>query len=230
MGPTGPIGPPCDCACGDQGATGPTGPAGAGAGITGPTGARGADGVTGPTGNGTTGPTGARGADGVTGPTGPKTIVEILGQTGPSGPTGPPGPITFVQVVGPTGPTGPTSSLHAPYVFATSESVGRNDFIGCGNSSSDYLRNTIVVCRDCIASELAFSIRQLSSALPYTATLWVDGAPSALSVTIADGSTARTAIASGNVALTAGNLISIQLTYPPNGALSGGACATLCVF
>jgi hypothetical protein len=120
--------------------------------------------------------------------------------------------------------------MYAPYEFATSESVSRNNFIGCGNSSNDALRNTVVVCRECIARTIVFNIRKLASAVAYTATLWVNGAPTGLTATIADGSVSIAAQGLGFVPLNPMDLITVQLTYNvPDGALAKGMCATVCV-
>jgi hypothetical protein len=114
------------------------------------------------------------------------------------------------------------------YIFATSNSLARNNFIGYGSSSSSSLRNTIVVSKNCRAVRLAFSIRSNALAVPYTATLWINGTASSLTSTIPNGSTSIAAIGTGMVGLNALDLVSIQISHEGNGsALSDGACAIL---
>lgn len=56
---------------------------------------------------------------------------------------------------GNTGETGPQGLQGTSiYLFATSESVSRNDYVGLGSSSSDSLRNTIVIANKCLATTL----------------------------------------------------------------------------
>jgi hypothetical protein len=195
-------------------------------GYTGPTGPTGpfvvVDGTTGPT-----GPTGPEGPAGIMGPTGPIGHDGREGPLGPMGPTGPQGPAGSGE--GPTGPTGPAT--YTSFLFATSESVNSDDYIGLGNSSASYIRNTIVVPSTCVTSLLVFHLRQLSLGKRYTATLWINGAPSSLVAVMPEGLSGQCVVASGSIQLSACDLISIRITYTNGGggALQDGACLTLLV-
>jgi hypothetical protein len=96
--------------------------------------------------------------------------------------------------------------------------------------NANSLRNTILIPKNGIAKTLAFSIRELSSAIPYTATLYINGIDSGFSATILDGSVNYGVITIGTVILNNLDLISIYLSYPSSGgALNNGICATLTV-
>jgi len=112
------------------------------------------------------------------------------------------------------------------YLFSTSESVSRNDYIGLGNSSNNILRNTIVVGNRCLATTLVFSIRELANATPYTATLFVNGIATVFDAVIPDGATSFSVSSNNSIQLNQLDLITIHITYS-GGALSNGACATL---
>lgn len=186
---------------------------------------------------GPTGPRGERGPEGLKGETGPKGDEGRFGPMGPMGPTGPAGEPGIGPTgpagptgnsVGSTGPTGPAGKSRCMFHFATSESVGNNDFIGLGNSSSDIQRNTIVVPYACETSYLVFNLRKYSENKQYTATLWVNGSPSALSAFIPTIISTQCSIGNGVVQLNACDLISVQITTP-NGALADGVCVSLAV-
>lgn len=113
--------------------------------LQGPTGPQGAIGPTGP--QGATGPTGPQGA---TGPTGPQ------GATGPTGPQGAIGPTGPQGATGPTGATGPGGNT---FYLATDQSIANNQYLGLGNASSDFTRNTIVVAQNSKIVGFSFSIR-----------------------------------------------------------------------
>lgn len=222
MGPIGPRGP--------MGQTGPTGSAGlmGPIGPTGPNGIEGRIGPMGPTGPiGPTGPFGLDGRIGPMGPTGPQGIQGIQGIPGQDGgPTGPTGPAGGTD--GPTGPTGP--GMNTMFSFTTSESVNSGDFIGCGNSSSSLLRNTIVVPYTCETHYLMLHVRNFSDKVQYTATLWINDSPSSLVVVIPAGVSVKCVIGYGNIQLNSCDLITVQITYPNGaGALADGVCASLVV-
>ena len=80
---------------------------------------------------------------------------------------------------------------------------------------------------NCHATTLAFSIRELSRAISYKATIYVNGMPTAFSAVIPDGSTSYKIIATNSLALQALDQISIYLSYTGGGALNNGICATL---
>ena len=224
MGPIGPRGP-----TGADGLMGPTGPIG-------PTGREGRLGVMGPTGpEGQIGPTGLQGSMGPTGlqgSMGPTGLQGSMGPTGPQGipgpeggPTGPTGPAGGVN--GPTGPTGP--AMNTIFSFTTSESVNAGDFIGCGNSSSSQLRNTIVVPYTCETSYLMLHLRNFSDKKQYTATLWINDSPSTLVAIIPAGISVKCVIGYGTIQLNSCDLITVQITYDNGGALADGVCASLVV-
>jgi hypothetical protein len=104
--------------------------------------------------------------------------------------------------------------------------VGTNDFIGLGNSSSSARRNTIIVPFNCKLEQFAFSIRELGNAVPYTATLYVNGAITSVQAIIPDGSVNYSITTPISFNLSTLDLITIQITFQ-NGALSNGACITL---
>ena len=197
-------------------------------GYTGCTGATGPFGLQGPI-----GPPGPIGPIGYIGPTGPEGSRGLLGPTGPIGQMGPNGPPGTEGTTGPTGPQGPTGNSNNTdfFVFATSESVNTGDFIGCGNSSSSVLRNTIAVPFACETSYLVFHLRQFSNNKEYKATLWINGVPSSLVAVIPGSINAQCSIGQGIVQLNACDLITVQLTFPngSGGALAEGTCLSLVV-
>ena len=161
---------------------------------------------------GPAGPPGQQGSAGIQGPAGPP------GQQGPAGVQGP---------AGPAGPQGPAGSTNTSIItFATSESVSNKDFIGLGNSSNSSLRNTILIPYNCTVNSIAFSIRELAKAVPYNATLYVNGFASSLTCTIPDGSLNYKVVSSTNLTLSQLDHVSIYITFN-NGALNNGACITL---
>jgi len=113
------------------------------------------------------------------------------------------------------------------YLFATSESVNNGSYVGLGNSSTNTLRNTIVIAKKCTATTLVFSIRELSNAIPYTATLYVNGLATSFKAVIQNGSVSHSAVSSSALPLNQFDLVSIYLSYSGGGALSNGMCATL---
>jgi hypothetical protein len=131
---------------------------------------------------------------------------------------------------GPQGPVGETGNTSI-FSFATSESVSNNSFIGLGNSSNTFLRNTLVVPFNCTTDALAFNIRELAANTSYTATLYVNDIATSLVATIPNGSTSLKIKTNGNIALGELDLISINITIGSGngGALSNGACVSLVV-
>ena len=97
-----------------------------------------------------------------------------------------------------------------------------------GNSSTNPLRNTIVVGIKCLAKTLVFSIRELASNIPYTATLYVNSIATTFNAVILDGSVSfSVAVNNTPIQLHQLDLISIFLSYDGGGALSNGICATI---
>jgi hypothetical protein len=90
------------------------------------------------------------------------------------------------------------------------------------------LRNTVVIPYACNARLIAFSIRELANARPYTATLYVNGVASSLVATIPDGSTTTSIIKNGNVLLSPLDLVTIRVTWD-GGALSRGVCISVSI-
>ena len=127
-----------------------------------------------------------------------------------------------------TGPTGMTGKSCGLYVFTTSESVSNNDFIGSGNSSSNILRNTIIIPNNCIINVVAFTIRRFANNTSYTIKLYVNGIITSVNAIIVDGSTSYSVLNNVNYQLNALDIVTMQITFN-NGALSDGACATLLV-
>lgn len=113
-------------------------------------------------------------------------------------------------------------------IFATSESVSNNDYIGSGNSSSDVKRNSILVPNNCTVNKIAFSIRELSNNNEYSATLFVNGIQSVVNAVIPDGSSQYQIISNANTNLTQLDEITIKI-QTNGGALSRGASISLSV-
>jgi hypothetical protein len=168
---------------------------------------------------------------------GPTGMCGCHGHTGSEGPTGAastvPGPTGAASTV--PGPTGAASTVPGPtgsngdnrFLFATYTALPAGHFIGLGVDSNDYLRCTELVTEDCVATHLAFSIRESSGNGPYTATLNVNGIDSTLTATILDGTTPPFASeASGSVPLSKFDLVCVSTSWS-GGALSRGACATV---
>jgi hypothetical protein len=133
-----------------------------------------------------------------------------------------------VGPAGPTGLAGPSGSSTI-LVFSTSESVSNSDYIGCGSSSSNILRNTIVIPANYVINLFCFNIRETQSqGGAYTATLYINGNPSILTATINDSSTQISIAISSSLQLNQFDLLSIRLTTP-NRALNNGACASIIV-
>jgi hypothetical protein len=76
---------------------------------------------------------------------------------------------------------------------------------------------------------MAFSIREKGDATPYTATLFINGAPSSMVATIPDGSVSTGIVVTGSVALNPLDLVSVQVTWF-GGALNNGVCISLTTF
>ena len=161
---------------------------------------------------------------GDTGSTGP---IGMIGPKGDIGNTGSMGMKGDMGNTGPKGETGIQGTSNLMFLFTTSESVSNNDFIGLGSSSSNSLRNTIVSPIRCNISSIAFSIRELKNATPYTATVYVNGIMSNLSIVINDGSIKYNNINIHTVLqIQPLDLLSIQVSFA-NGALNNGVCISL---
>ena len=226
-GATGPRG--ATGATGPRGATGATGPTGA----TGATGPRGATGATGPT--GAAGATGPRGATGATGPTG------ATGATGPRGATGATGPTGATGATGPrgaTGATGATGPSRWPIYLGTDTSAPSGNFVGLGNSSSNFARNTIVIPRDGTITDIIFNVRteaigtnQTATATVYKSACGNSPTSTSLSVVVPGPTSTQPCFASntGSVPVTAGELVSVRVVQSENDAFEAGVAVTLFV-
>lgn len=169
---------------------------------------------------GDAGPIGSKGIKGDTGDKGDK------GDIGTKGDTGAKGDIGAKGEKGEKGEKGDAGVGGNLYLFATSESISNNDFIGLGNSSNSIVRNTLIVGNKCKATNMAFSIRELSKSASYTATLYVNGSATLFKAVIPDGSTSFSVNASENIQLNQLDIITIQISFD-GGALNNGACVTL---
>ena len=121
---------------------------------------------------------------------------------------------------------GPGISVASPSFFFNSDQfVVGNDYIGLGSSGSNFLRFTSVVPVACVLRSITFSSREFTPS--GTATVWLQPpgpftpVATTLSANIANG---YFSVASGTVALNAGDLISVRITSPfgfPSGVAIG---------
>lgn len=210
---------------GDRGPTGPQGPPGnpGTPGATGPccTGATGGEGPTGP--QGPPGPAG-----GPTGPQGPPGPPGGLGPTGPccTGATGPQG------VPGPTGP-GPGGADQVAFRFATDQSIGNNDFLGLGSSSSMFIRNNVVAALASTAWKIVLTVREPVPNTNIRAIMWrrqQGGVPVATALqtdVIVNGMVDQCATGEDLVPLDECDEISVQITWATGGALANGCAVSI---
>ena len=125
------------------------------------------------------------------------------------------------QLIGPAVPVASPS-----FFFSSDQFVVNNDYVGFGSSGPNFLRFTSVVPVNCFLKSIAFSTRSTNTSF-LTATVWQQssGAPSAvattLSASIPPGGTFS--VASGSVAVNAGDLISVRITYSGNSLTNGVA-------
>ena len=231
-GATGPSG--ATGATGPSGATGATGPSGA-AGATGPSGATGATGPSGAT--GATGPSGATGATGPSGATGATGPSGAAGATGPSGATGATGPSGATGATGPSGATGTTTSV---IYLASDQSIGNNDWVGLGTSSSQFPRNNVVIPANAVITGITLNIRTNTLTQGQTVTATVFTSPcgfasptsTGLSTTISGPNNSEQpnccAAATGNVNVSACSLLSVKITSSQGvGALANGVAVSV---
>jgi hypothetical protein len=80
----------------------------------------------------------------------------------------------------------------------------------------------------CTATTLVFSIKTLSSAIAYSATLYLNGSPTNLKAQITDGSVSFSASASDSISLNIFDLLSIRTEFN-NGSLPKGVTCTLII-
>jgi len=118
-------------------------------------------------------------------------------------------------------------------LFSTDQSVGNNDFVGLGTSSSSYIRNTIVIPSPGQLQEVVFSIRGTSPG-SYTGTVYISTPPytnnevaTTLAAYILDGNVQDCATGISSVAVNVCDLISFRFQRTGGGALAGGICAVI---
>ena len=189
FGPSGPSG--------SKGATGATGPSGS-SGPAGPTGAMGPTGATGAT--GPSGPAGTgRPAPGPTGPTGARAGLRAL----PDGPSGEP--------KGATGPPGGASIVTGVVTFV--DSLDTSGFIGLDGAANLAPTGGRRLVRRVAAGTLSEFHGRLTSPAADTVvfTLYVNGAATGVTCSIAGGSSACTDSAN-TAALAAGDTVAVGIT------------------
>ncbi len=114
--------------------------------------------------------------------------------------------------------------------------MSKNDFMGLGNSSGSFERNTLVITNAGKLTEIALSIRVPSNVTNVTATVWkINYAPgpliaipfaTSLVATIPDGNVDICSFETGEVDVQPCDLISVRVNWL-GGALSLGACAAV---
>ena len=114
------------------------------------------------------------------------------------------------QLIGPAAPV-----AFQCFFFCTDQSVSNNFFIGLGSSGSDFRRYTIVVPVACVLKSIAVSTRGFNS--PFTtATVWrqTPGSNSPAATTLSALILPDTffSVASGTVAVNAGDLLSVEIS------------------
>ena len=225
LGTTGPTGA--------SGTTGPTGPTGLGlTGPAGPIGAVGAMGSMGPT--GPTGPTGLTGSIGIVGAVGAMGSVGPTGPTGPTGLTGSAGPVGSAGAVGQTGPSG--VALFSGNLTANGPGTGVNTiptfwgmgaWTGGGVGAGFEGAAATALASACTASNFSVQVIDLgfSPVNVTTATvvaLRVKGV-SAISCTIASGTSSCGASSPTSFAIAANSLVTLAITSGQSLIASGNA-------
>jgi len=234
-GPAGPIG--AVGAMGSMGPTGPTGPTGltGSIGIVGAVGAMGSMGPTGPT-----GPTGLTGSIGIVGAVGAMGSVGPTGPTGPTGLTGSAGPVGSAGAVGQTGPSG--VALFSGNLTANGPGTGVNTiptfwgmgaWTGGGVGAGFEGAAATALASACTASNFSVQVIDLgfSPVNVTTATvvaLRVKGV-SAISCTIASGTSSCGAPSPTSFAIAANSLVTFAITSGQS-LIAGGNAAVLASF
>ena len=101
------------------------------------------------------------------------------------------------------------------FTLASSASVAANDYIGLGSSSSQFVKNSIVIPFNCEITSLTFSTRSIAGST-YTCTIWVrpgnSTTPAATSIqaTVTPGN--YFSVATGSIALNQGDLLSVRMS------------------
>lgn len=125
---------------------------------------------------------------------------------------------------------GPAVPVASPcFFFNTDQSVFNNDYIGLGSSGGSFLRYTIVVPVACVLKSITFSTRGPALTIQ-TATVWrqTPGSPSPAATTLSAliFPTTFFSVSSGPVAVNAGDLISVRITYS-GGSLTNGVAVSI---
>ena len=112
------------------------------------------------------------------------------------------------------------------FIFSTRDSVSTNNFIGIGNSSNSFLKNTLVIPFNCIVNEIVFSIRELSNNTSYTAIIYKNNVNTGIVAYISNGSISYNTSSICNLELNTFDLVSIKILFNAD-TLLNGACASL---
>lgn len=218
-----------DGATGATGLIGATGAGGIGSiGVTGATGDAGAIGVTGATGaTGILGATGADGSIGTTGLTGPTGVTGSIGVTGITGVTGATGVSGITGITGSTGPasyelvfTGGTYAALA--AGAQTYMVGASGLTNTLQTLANEARARSTLPTSCTTGDIYFNVVTAPGGVTTrTITLRRNSANTTLACTITGAATSCTG--SSAVALSAGDLITIQLTSIAGAVATTGA-------
>ena len=207
---------------GANGATGPTGPQGI-QGNTGPIGPAGSAGAVGPA-----GPIGAQGPQGVTGPTGPTGNNGTTGATGPTGVTGPAGATGATGAAGAGGQLW-ISSIAPVFANATAffvppgvadsyvaEISGCTDatkpLSACPVDTSVYANASMTVYGACTIDAMQMRNYMASVAMDATATLYKNGAATALTCSTPATPGSSCTDTSHPVALAVNDTIALRMT------------------
>jgi hypothetical protein len=122
--------------------------------------------------------------------------------------------------------TSSESETKCAFIFSTCNSVSTNNFIGIGNSSKSFLKNTIVIPFNCIINEIFFSIRELSNNTSYSIIIYKNNINTGILAYIPNGSISYNTSLICNLELNTFDLISIKILFEADSLLNG-ACASL---
>jgi hypothetical protein len=191
------------------------------AGAAGPTGPQGPTGPAGPTGStGPAGSTGLTGPQGIIGPTGPTGITGATGPTGPTGVTGPTGATGATGTTGPQGTAGAAGSATGQIFVAnfSNPAVAANNtfvFMGMNGQNFGFLApaaggTTISIFETTMPSACSFNAMYVratpTSAVPTAdtldVTLYKNGSPTALTVSVTSSTTQFTTTSNSNLGTT----------------------------
>jgi hypothetical protein len=180
------------CSAGTPGPTGPSGPVGA---------------------TGATGPVGTAGAPGTVGATGP------MGPQGVVGPTGGVGPAGVQGVPGVTGPTGSANAFTfvSHVLYGGIQAAGPTVYLDEASSGPTLANHQVVIPTNCTIDSIYVANAEAGGVQTYT--VMVNGTATFMSCSTVVGGLGCNA--SGGVAANAGDLMTVQYTGNPGGALHG---------